>query len=262
MNAPILVAADFGGSGRSAVSTAAALARRTGAPLGLVRVRHPAERGGGEEAATVTGAFRQELGGVPAEVHFRTGLPGIEVPRLAEELGARLVVVGRTPRSQAARELVGDTADAVARRSSVPCLLVPAGARVPTRLLVAADPGRAGQLMVRTASDLAAWLGLEADVMTVEPPLGGEQELAGALPLARTAALAETVALLGSSVPGGLEVRRGSTVPVVLEALEAHGADVLALGWRRGGPPAVLEAGSVSRRLAHVSPCAVLTIPR
>jgi nucleotide-binding universal stress UspA family protein len=43
--------------------------------------------------------------------------------------------------------------------------------------------------------------------------------------------------------------------------VQETGADVLAIGYHRGGPPGVLEAGSTARRLAHVAPCAVLTLP-
>ncbi|MGH7580864.1 MAG: hypothetical protein ACREM9_11870, partial [Gemmatimonadales bacterium] len=47
----------------------------------------------------------------------------------------------------------------------------------------------------------------------------------------------------------------------VLAAVEAPEAEVLAIGFNRGGPPGVLEAGSTARRLAHLAPCSVLTIP-
>jgi nucleotide-binding universal stress UspA family protein len=58
-----------------------------------------------------------------------------------------------------------------------------------------------------------------------------------------------------------LVVRRGDVVKGVLAELQETGSDVLVIGYHRGGPPGVLEAGSIARRLAHVAPCAVLTVP-
>ena len=54
------------------------------------------------------------------------GLPGIEIGRFAEHVRADLLVLGRKQRSRGQRLLLGDTADAVARRSRIPCLFVPA----------------------------------------------------------------------------------------------------------------------------------------
>jgi len=36
---------------------------------------------------------------------------------------------------------------------------------------------------------------------------------------------------------------------------------VIIIGYRRGGPPGLIEAGSVARQVAHHAPCAVLTVP-
>ena len=47
----------------------------------------------------------------------------------------------------------------------------------------------------------------------------------------------------------------------ILEAVHETEADVLAIGYHRGGLPGILEAGSTARHLAHTAPCAVLTIP-
>jgi nucleotide-binding universal stress UspA family protein len=58
-----------------------------------------------------------------------------------------------------------------------------------------------------------------------------------------------------------LAIRRGDIVErIVAEAQEVE-ADALIIGYHRGGPPGLLEAGSTARRLVHASPCAVLTIP-
>ena len=58
-----------------------------------------------------------------------------------------------------------------------------------------------------------------------------------------------------------MEVRRGAIVEEILAAVDATGADVLVIGYHRGGLPGLIEAGSTARRVLHTAPCAVLTIP-
>jgi nucleotide-binding universal stress UspA family protein len=65
-------------------------------------------------------------------------------------------------------------------------------------------------------------------------------------------------------VPGAvpaLEVRRGAIVEQILATVHVIGADVLVIGYHRGGLPGIIEAGSTGRRVVHTAPCAVLTIP-
>jgi nucleotide-binding universal stress UspA family protein len=50
-------------------------------------------------------------------------------------------------------------------------------------------------------------------------------------------------------------------VEQVLAAVDESGADTLAVGYHRGGPAGIIEAGSTGRRLLHAAPGAVLTIP-
>ena len=47
----------------------------------------------------------------------------------------------------------------------------------------------------------------------------------------------------------------------ILAAVDDHDADALVIGYHRGGPPGLLEAGSTARRLAHTAHCPVLSIP-
>jgi len=41
----------------------------------------------------------------------------------------------------------------------------------------------------------------------------------------------------------------------------ACSADVLVIGYHRGGPAGVIEAGSIARRVLHQAECSVLTVP-
>ena len=186
------------------------------------------------------------------------GLPGVEIPRFAERAGAGLLVVGRKFRSPARRLSEGDTADAVARRSTVPCLFVQSPLGVPNRILVAADGTDRGLRVTGFAFDLAAALGGALGGVTVERGFAGDPvALAAAVPGARTVELQRR--LRGVVEP--LLVRSGDPATEILRAAAITEAEVVVIGFRRGGPPGLIEGGSVGRQVAHRASCAVLTVP-
>lgn len=197
--------------------------------------------------------------GPPVTTAVTFGVPGVEIARFAEHEHGDLLVLGRKPRSRMARLLVGDTADAVARRSRLPCLFVPPGSPVPRSVLVAIDSTERGLGVLRGAAQFARALGANFQAVTVEPVRAGEPDhLASANPSASSMRVASQVrAVVGRD----LKVRRGETVEQILQAVEELAPDVLAIGCHRGGPPGIIEAGSTARRLAHTAPCTVLTIP-
>jgi nucleotide-binding universal stress UspA family protein len=199
----------------------------------------------------------------PVELTIVSGVPGIEIGRLAERREADLLVLGRKQRSQLTRVLLGDTADAVARRSRIPCLLVPANSGTIRTLLVAVDGSEQGMVVLTKAATFAQAVGITLRVLTVEPAPADQ-------PPASTATRERTLdrqvrAILthqGLAVPvPSVEVRRGAVVQQILDMVDASRPDVLAIGYHRGGLPGVIEAGSTARHLAHTASCAVLTIP-
>lgn len=203
----------------------------------------------------------------PVELGVAFGVPDIEIRRLAEQQEADLLVLGRKQRSQMARLLLSDTADSVARQSRIPCLFVPPNSDPLHRVLVALDGSERGMVVLREACGFARSAGTSLRVVTVESdPVDEPAELESALPVARTARLQGQVQALltREAVPGavpGLEVRSGVIVEQILAAVDATDADVLVIGYHRGGLPGIIEAGSTGRRLSHSAPCAVLTIP-
>lgn len=281
----ILAASDESDAGRQAVRTALELASRSGARVTVLRVE------GGEAAPELVGAVgaheasgrRQDgaaverlrrwleadvlVGNELAEVRLSVGfgIPGIEICRAAERVGADLLVLGRKRHSHRARLLLGDTADAVARRSRFPCLFVPPESGMPSNLLVALDGSDRGMTVLHGACGFARDFGLQLQVVTVERGSAEEPwHLAASLPVARSAALQARVLALfqRQSMPElAVSIRRGDVAEAVLAEVRETGSDVLAIGYHRGGPPGVIEAGSIARRLAHAAPCAVLTIP-
>jgi nucleotide-binding universal stress UspA family protein len=276
----IVVASDETDAGRSAARTGLDLAARSGARLTFMTVV-PAE------PALVTTAGARLSQWVHTEVAtaaptaspaigIAVGVPGIEICRFAEDQGADLLVLGRKPRTRAARLLLGDTADAVARRSLVPSLYVHPGATPIRRIVVALDGTERGMIVFRHACLFASVIGARLGIVTVEPAYSNEPEsLAASLPTARSQALIDRVTALAASDrldcldrgrwngSGGslVTIRRGDVVHAVLDEVEAADADCLAVGYRRGGPPGSVEGGSVARQIAHRAPCAFLAVP-
>lgn len=285
----IIVATDESDAGREAVRSGLDLAARAAAGVTVMRAvpvqAIPAFVGveGG------TDPFGAEASGVELErlerwlhadvlpatsqasvdLGIAFGVPSVEICRFAESQNGDLLVLGRKHRSQFSRLLLGDTADAVARRSRLPCLFVPPGATPIRRILVALDGSERGMVVLRTACDFGRSIGAAISVVTVEQaPRDEPHELGRATPVTRSTRLE---ALVQATVAQEcrergraqveVDVRRGPIVEQVLASVEASHPDLLAVGFHRGGPPGVIEAGSAARHLAHGAPCAVLTVP-
>ncbi len=258
-----MAAADESDAGRQAVRAACAMAARSGGRVTVLRVLPLDDR---EDPLAVEHLRRWVESDLPPldssppmAYAIAYGLPGIEIPRFAEQAHADLLVLGRTPRSRATRLLLGDTADAVARRSRVPCLFIcPSGTAI-RRFLVAVEGSERGMVVLRVARALAHELDAELRLITVDPPYHGEPaHLAAAIPSTRSERLGSHVR---ETLGRELEVRRGEPAQEILGAVSEHLPDVLVLGCHRGGPAGAIEAGSVARRLIHAAPCAVLTVP-
>lgn len=280
----IVIATDESEAGRQAVRAGRELARQASGRVFILRVvPHRALAVAGR---MLEGALQEEEGRsehdrlrrwvdaeLPAEplpggveLGIAAGVPSIEISRFADNYRADLLVLGRKARSQAARLLVGDTADAVARRSRVPCLFVPSGVGYVRRVLVGLDGTERGMVVLQRACGFARDAGAALRVVTVEPAGVGEDGAAVGPPLARSQRLASRARQivgreLGDEALATVEIRRGDPVEELLSAVEDPGTDALAIGFNRGGPPGLLEAGSTARRLAHLAPCSVLTIP-
>jgi nucleotide-binding universal stress UspA family protein len=259
----LVAATDESDAGRQAAWTALELAQRAGGRVTVLRVVPPGGSTNEVEREQLQRWVESDLPPLerlpPIEYAVGYGLPGIEIARFADRVRADLVVLGRKPRSQMTRLLLGDTADAVARRSRVPCLFVsPLGVH-PRRLLVALDGSVRGMAVLHTAAAFAKEIRADVRALTVEPLHAGEPpHLAAAMPTARSARLGSRVHQADGRP---LEVRRGQPAEQILAAVEEHGPDVLVVGCHRGGPAGVIEGGSTSRRVIHSASCAVLTVP-
>ncbi len=278
----LVAATDDSEEGRTAMRVAALLALQGGAELTVLTVAEQVAGGGMWQKSLehLRQVVSRELGSLaerPAALNLAAsvGVPGIEICRYAETNGADLIVIGRKPRSPTQRLLLGDTADSVARRSRVPCLFVLAGRTQLRRVCVALDGTERGLSVLLAAADFTRAIGGRLRAITVEPPQADGKAAHGVL-TSRTTRLVqamdefcrsdpETMNLWEEPAAGvhgsPLVVRHGGIVEQILREVESAKCDVLVVGYHRGGPAGVIEAGSVARRLAHEAPCAVLTIP-
>ena len=271
----IVAATDESDAGRQGVRAALALSAQTGARVTIMRtvpVRAAVLAGIPSVESTVDEAAESsverlrrwveaDLAGLESRVSFAVtgGLPGVEIGRFAEREWADLLVLGRKPRSLMARLVVGDTADAVARRCTLPCLFVVGAAALPRKVLVAIDGSDRAMVVLAEGESFARQVGADLHVVTVEPPHSqGPAHLAADIPDAHSVGLS---ALVRAAVGRELEIRRGDPVAQILAAVSERRPDVLVIGCHRGGPTDIIEAGSTARRLAHTAPCAILTIP-
>lgn len=275
----ILAAMDRSEAGRDAARTAIDLATRCSARLTILHVAshrraplHAEITRAADESDAAVASLRRWLETevvAPGELEriqleAAVGVPAIEICRLAESDRADLVVLGRKHSADMPRLLLGDTADAVARRSPVPTLFVPRPIREPGRVLVALDGSPRVMVVLQEASDFARSMGADLEVVTVEGAPGQGERDEPAMPAERSRAVQSRAGELLSAegFPGKqVAIRRGDVVESVIAHCLEMQADVLVIGYHRGAAPSILGAGSTAQRLGHAAPCAVLTVP-
>jgi nucleotide-binding universal stress UspA family protein len=80
-----------------------------------------------EEARRILSAQLRQIeaeGGTVAQAHLRTGKPDKEIVKLAEEIGAGLIVMGSRGLGGIRRALMGSVSDSVLRHAHCPVLVV------------------------------------------------------------------------------------------------------------------------------------------
>lgn len=279
----VLVAVDESGDDDAALGVAREFIRSPSARLTVMRVL-PATTGVGAAGAVVsTDPMHRRFGSSPALEELRRwmsarpsprpdradaaiafGVPGVEIVRTADAIGAGLIVLGRRPRSPTDRHVLGETADAVVRRSPHPVLFVPPDSRGFRQVLVALDGTDRASRVLEQAHWLATELGAKLSAVTVE---AATAEVAAPreprLPMSRSIRLAETIRRF-PQVAGReatLAIRSGNPIEEVLNYCSEIRPDVLVIGYRRGGPPKVMGPTDIARNLLYGAPSAVYTVP-
>lgn len=250
----LLAAADHSAAGLHAMAVAESLVEGSGARLSVVTVLSSPEQVLPEALAR----YR------PMVAH---GVPGVEIVRAAEELGADLIVLGRTIRGSHTAPRLGPTADAIVRRSRVPCLFVPLGQCGFGRVVVALDGTERGLSVLPAAYrflDLhGARAGGKLEAVTVEKATV-TAGVAGVphTPAAGRIAQALEVPVEGRPAPPPFRVLQGEPAARIRSELRVPEHELLVIGARRGGPGGLIPGSTgVGRLLLYTAPCAVLTIP-
>lgn len=135
----VLCPVDFSPASEKAIDYAVGLAQSVGAELELVHVFQlpiyalpDGAMMAGPEMTTrlsndLTRALKElserKAGGVPS--HLVEGVPSEEIVRMADELGADLIVMGTHGRTGLKHLLIGSVAERVVRGSKVPVITVP-----------------------------------------------------------------------------------------------------------------------------------------
>jgi nucleotide-binding universal stress UspA family protein len=276
MSQHIVVAVDESDAGDQAVRTALEITRRTSGKVTVLHVvAAPVRRAlrkvaGGdslsEEATSSEDRVRSRLAHNASpllQLSVAFGVPSIEICRFAEECGADLIVLGRKHHCARSRLLLGDTADAVARRSRLPTLFVPETGSQLSSILVALDGSERGMKVLDEACSFAQAIGGALHVITVEGSVAGDSDHCS-LTLTRSAIIEARVRDMVARQKLGdvaMTVQRGNVAAEVLKEVDAGDHDVLVIGHHRGGPAWLVQTSSTAQQLGHAAPCAVLTVP-
>lgn len=187
------------------------------------------------------------------------GVPGIEIPRCAEELGADVVVLGRSA-AQGPQEFAQSVTAAALRRSRVPVLVAPETHRVYRRVLACVDDSPNAAMVLAAA--LAVGDCFEAHTVALHVrPFDAAPVPPGERP--RWLRRLEQSDSEGPTAVATCEtlVRQGDVGTEIL-SVAAGQADLLAIGYSRGislDPSAAPTC--VASRVLRRATCAVLAVP-
>lgn len=290
----LLVATDLSAIADAALERAIAFARRDGARLTLAYIEPDytatpimtaqesaailewinaaeAERGATEKSVAERAA-RVQAAGVAVDVVIKKGKADDEIPELAGEIGADLLVIGTHGRTGIKRFLLGSVAEHVVRRAPVSTLVTRGtGASEFRRILVGTDFSPGADKALRQAIALSA-PGAEIEIAHVwhYPPgtwgldaLADRTEGLSALRSALTAgALERGHRLLETWKDSGRQLRfellHGPAASVLTARAETAGCDLIAIGTHgyRGFRRFLL--GSIAEATVRHAPCSVL----
>ena len=151
---PVLVAVDFSEESRVALVWAAGQAQLEGAPLLVLHVVHDSAENPGFYSTSDDGTFTPMLDTAEdmmqefllrtkadhpelpalaaAQTRLVEGLPAGRINEVAENTGARMVVVGNVGRSKLQSILLGSVADEVLRTCALPVVIIKAPSGAPS----------------------------------------------------------------------------------------------------------------------------------
>ncbi len=191
-----------------------------------------------------------EQAGLQGETRAEEGVPGQVVSDIGEAYD--LVVMGkRGEHAKWGRDLLGSTAEAVARRSGSPVLLVDEQSRALSDAVVLFDGSHSANRAVKLAAELASRAGVRLFVVTVD-----DDADRGETTIAEARAYLEPLGL-----GAGFSVVPGRVAKAMPAVLAAHPADVAILGTRGHSPLHHLILGRTAEQLMRSVELPVLLVP-
>jgi nucleotide-binding universal stress UspA family protein len=292
----VLLATDGSEEAKLAATTAINLARSTdselhvltvgpGYPAYDVRVPEVAEQLRQQTRRILDEQVEKikQAGGEVAQAHLRLaeGHPGFErhpsddVVRVAEEIGAGLVILGSRGRGGMRRALMGSVSDSVVRHAHCPVMVVRGEPVVlPAKILLATDGSADAELAASIAADLAANTGSELHVVAVFPAAGYvhpyyEVRFPEAAEQLRREGREQIQELLDEQVKRVREagenspdahLRTGEPEKEIVALAEELGVGLIAMGSRGLGGIRRALMGSVSNSVVRHAHCPVLVV--
>jgi nucleotide-binding universal stress UspA family protein len=188
--------------------------------------------------------------GLPVDTRVEEGVPS----QVIADVGRAhdLIIMGkRGEHAKWGRDLLGSTAENVARRSATPVLLVEAMHRPLARALVMFDGSNSASRALKLAADLAAHAGIALRVLTVDDDTDRAR-----------ATQDEALAYLGPlGLKADYEVLPGRAVKAASSLLTREPADVVIMGMRGHSVLHDLILGSTAEQLMRSMPFPVLLVP-
>ena len=188
--------------------------------------------------------------GLEAEVRAEEGVPGQVIADMADSHD--LVIMGkRGEHAKWGRDLLGSTAEAVARRSASPILLANEEWRPLKKAVVLFDGSHPANRALKLAADVATKAGMEIRVVTVDD----DAEKGNAT-------IAEARSYLAAfELKTSFSVSAGRVVKTAPSLLAEGPADVAILGMRGHSPLRNLILGRTAEQLMRSIELPVLLVP-
>ena len=209
----------------------------------------------------------KEAGGKVAGVHGKVGQPEAQIVRLAEEIGAGLVVVGSRGLGPLRRALMGSVSMGVVHHAHGSVLVVRGDGHLPGKILLALDGSEESKAASKVAAEITKTTGSGLGVMVCLPVVSPYP-----YPLAKDtweqardearSLVEEQARRLGEETGTKVEARLAFGKPdeEIVRAGEELGANLIVMGSRGLGPLRRALLGSVSDSVVRHAHCPVLVV--
>ncbi|MDN5357396.1 MAG: hypothetical protein PWR17_565 [Candidatus Methanomethylophilaceae archaeon] len=205
---------------------------------------------------------------IPVESFIEFGIPAVEIVKKAEEIGAKVIVLGSIGRSGVSLWLVGSVAERVIKLAYCPVIVVrkseheEAGTRF-GNMLIATDGSAANESAVRSGLRLASRLGMKVSTISIndirEIPRTNADEARAELNDVSKEAVTKVIhqgAILGLNVDPIIE----DGVPHKEIAERSSEYDLVVIGTLGRTGLTDMRVGSVAEKVIRYAKCPVMVV--